>query len=78
MKDFCSEKYSVGKMDLGAPQVSVGLLISAQVMISRFVRLSPESGSLLTVQSLLGILFLPLSLPLPHACSLTPSLSQNK
>ena len=30
-------------------------LTSAQVMISRFVSLSPESGSVLTVRSLLGI-----------------------
>ena len=37
----------------------------AQVMISRFVSSSPGSGSVLTVQSLLGILFLPLSLTFP-------------
>ena len=35
--------------------VSVRLLISAQVMISRFVGSSPASSSPLTVQSLLGI-----------------------
>ena len=46
-------------------QLSIWLLISAQVMISRFVRLSPTSGSALTVWSLLGILSLPLSLPSP-------------
>ena len=33
----------------------------AQVMISRFVGLSPTSGSVLTVQSLLGILSLSIS-----------------
>ena len=53
---------------MGAPgwlsQLSVRLLISVQVMISRFVELSPASGSVLTVWSLLGILSLPLSLPL--------------
>ena len=40
-------------------------------MISRFAGSSPMSGSVLTVQSLLGILCLPLSLPLPclHASS---------
>ena len=40
---------------------------SAQVMISgAFVNLSPEWGSLLSTQSLLHILSLPLSLPFPH------------
>ena len=42
----------------------VKLLTSAQVMISRFMSSSPESGSVLTVQSLLGILSLSLSLSL--------------
>ena len=46
------------------------------VVISRLVRSSPTSGSALTAWSLLGILFLPLSLPLHCVCSL--SLSQNK
>ena len=45
-------------------------LALAQVMISRFMNSSPESGSLLWAQSLLWILGLPLPLPLPH-----PSLS---
>ena len=44
-------------------QLSIWLLILAQVMISRFVSLSPALGSALTVQSLFGIL----SLPLPHS-----------
>ena len=39
-------------------QVSICLLISAQVVISRLLSLSPKSGSALTVQSLLGILSL--------------------
>ena len=46
-------------------QLSVQLLISAQVMILWFVSSSPASGSSPTAQSLLGILSLPLSLPLP-------------
>ena len=52
-------------------QLSVRLLILAQVMISRFVSSSHVLGLVLTVQSLLGILSLllsrclPLSLPLP-------------
>ena len=62
----------------GAPgwlsRLSVQLL--AQVMILRFVRPSPASGSVLTAWSLLGILSLPCSLPLP--CFLSLSLSQNK
>ena len=58
----------------GLGQLSVPVLVSAQVTISRFVGSRPASGSVLTVQSLLGILSL--SLPLPCLCSL--SLSQNK
>ena len=50
---------------------SAKLSISAQVMISRLVGLSPESGSVLTVQSLLGILSLPLSAPPPFVLSLS-------
>ena len=42
----------------------VKCLTLAQVMISCFMSSSPTSGSVLTVQSLLGILSLPLSLPL--------------
>ena len=48
----------------------------AQVMITRFVGSSPASDSALTAQSLLGILSLPRSLPLPSTFSL--SLPQNK
>ena len=57
--------------------LSTQLLISAQVMISRLLGSNPTSGSVLTAQSLLGILFLSLSLsPLPSpALSLSP---QNK
>ena len=57
--------------------LSVRLLILAQVMISRFVSLSPRLGSALTVWNLLGILSLSLSLSLPLPCSLmlSPSLS---
>ena len=48
------------KICLGVPgglsQLSVWLLTSAQVMISRFIGLSPALGSALTVWSLLGIL----------------------
>ena len=56
--------------------LSVWLLVLAQDMISQFVSLSPESGSVLTVQSLLGILSL--SLSLPRHCSLSRSLQTNK
>ena len=51
-------------------QLSVGrLLISAQVMISRFVASSPVSGSMLTAWSLLGILSFPFSVPPPLVLS---------
>ena len=48
-------------------------LTLAQVVISRFMGLSPTSGSVLTAQSLLGILSLPLaSHPFPaHVLSLS-------
>ena len=45
-------------------------LTSAQVMISQFMSLSPTSGSVLTAQSLLGMLSLSPSLPFPHFLSL--------
>ena len=57
---------------------SVQLLVSGQVMISRFVGSSSASGSALTGWSLLRILspLLSLSLSLPGLCCLC--LSQNK
>ena len=57
-------------------QLSVGLMILAQVMVSQFVGLSCKSGSALTVWSLLGILSR--SLSLPFLCSHTLSLKINK
>ena len=55
-------------------------LTSAQVMISQSVILSPASGSVLTTQSLepASDLCLPLSLPLPHLCSVSLYLSLPK
>ena len=58
--------------------LSVQSLILAQVMISPFMGSSPMSVSVLTAQSLLGILSLPLSLPLPCSLSLSLSLKINK
>ena len=46
-------------------QLSVQLLMLAQVMISQFMSLSPESGSAVTTESAWVSLSLPLSLPLP-------------
>ena len=51
-------------------RLSIGLLISAQVMISRFVSSSPALGSLLSAQSLLQTLCPPVSAPLPLTHSL--------
>ena len=66
----------------GAPgwlsQLSVLLLVSAQVMISQFMSSRPVLGSVLTARSPLGILSLPLSLPLPYSGSLSLSLRINK
>ena len=63
----------------GAPgwlrQLSVQLLISAQVMISRFVSLRPALGSVLTVWSCMGF---PVSLPLCPSPAHAPSLSQSQ
>ena len=52
---------------------SIKPLTWAQVMISSFVGLSPASGSVVTArsQSLLWILCLPLSLPLPNSHSVS-------
>ena len=52
------------------------ILDLAQVMISQFVGSSPVSGSTLTMQSLLGILFLPFTLQPMLALALT--LSESK
>ena len=65
------EDHKKFKSYFGAPgwlsQLSVRLLILAQVMISQFLSSSPTLGSMLTVQSLLGILSRLLSAPpLPH------------
>ena len=53
----------------GAPgwlsRLRVQLLLSAQIVISQCVSSSPASGSVLTVQGLLGISSLSLSLSLP-------------
>ena len=51
--------------------LSVQLLVSAQVTTPRFMSSSPAWGPALTVWSLLGILCLPLSLPLPRSLSLS-------
>ena len=65
----------------GAPgclsRLRVQLLPLAQVMTSLFVSSNPTSGSVLTVWSLLQILSLPLSLPLPCLCSLSLFLKIN-
>ena len=53
--------------------LSIRLLISAQVMISRFMRLIPVSGSVLIAWSLPGILSLSLSLCPSPVLSRSPS-----
>ena len=52
-----------GRSSMWAPQLSVRLLILAQVTISRFTRSCSASGSVLRGQNLLGIIFLCLSAP---------------
>ena len=59
-------------------QVSLQLLVSALVMISRFVSLSPALGSALTAWSLLGIFRLPLSLSDPPLLIFYPCLSKKR
>ena len=56
--------------------LSALLFISAQVVISRFLRSNTVWGSVLTAWGLLGILFLHLSLSLPCSHSLFLSLSK--
>ena len=69
-----------GRTNRGAPgclsRLSVQRLILAQVLISQFVSSNPKTGSMLTSQSLLGILSL--SLSAPHSCSHFLSLKINK
>ena len=59
-----------------ASWLSIWLLILVQVMISQFVSLSPASGSVLTVQTLLGICSL--SLPCSRALSQINKLKKKK
>ena len=67
-KKHCPLRYTTEGCLRGLSRLSIGHLISAQVTISRFTGSSPASGSVLTVQSLLGILSLcPSS---PHSLSL--------
>ena len=66
------------KKEVGMPGWLIGLLISAQVMISWFVRSSLASGSASTTWTLLGILSLPPSLSAPPLLLLSLSLSLSK
>ena len=65
-------KHRVQEVNKGTwvAQSGICLLISAQVMISWFVGLSPVLRPVLRAQSLLGIQSRPLSLPLPCLCCL--------
>ena len=81
LQDCCQGRKSSSSGQIKMPrapgwlsQLGIELLISAQVMISRFVGLSPVSGSLLMVQSLLGTLSLPLSFSLSLSLPLPPPL----
>ena len=72
---------SISKTKSGGAWValSVKCLTSAQVMISRFMSLSPTSGSVLTAQSLepaSDSVFPSLSLPVPCSLSVCLSLTQ--
>ena len=61
-----------------ASRLGVRLLISAQVVISQFMDSSPALGSALTVQSLLGIVSLSLSVSPPLAPYLSLKINKNK
>ena len=80
--EFLMQKLKPEKLGPGMPgwlsRLSIQLLVSAQVMLSQFVRLSPKSGSVLTAQSLLGILSFSLCLSLCSSPIYMCSLSQNK
>ena len=69
--------WEMGCLDGWLSQLSFWLLTSAQVTISWSVSSSPSLDSALTVWSLLGILSLPLSLPLPDLCTCSLSLKIN-
>ena len=75
------ENANIFKINSAVPgwlsRLSIRLLISAQVMISRFLRSSPVLGSVLTAWSLLRIFSLPLSLSLllSHSHTHTHTLS---
>ena len=56
-------------------QLSIGLLISAQVMISQFMSQSPTSSSVLMMQNLFGILYPSFYPSLAHVCAHSLSLS---
>lgn len=72
------KKYYVFRNAWVAQLIKHPVPLSPQVMISQFMRSSPESGSTLTARSLFGIH--PLSLcPFPaHACTYVHTHSQNK
>ena len=72
------KKIAVGGAPGWLSQLSILLLILAQVVISQRVGSNPALDSVLTVQSLLGILSLSpsLSLSLPFPCPLSLSLSK--
>ena len=64
-------------------QLSIWLLVSAQVMISQFLGIKPHFSLALLAKSLLGIFSLPVSCPSllcrrMHACSLPLSLNKLK
>ena len=56
----------------------MSILVSTQVSIPRFVGSSPAWGSALAVRSLLGVLYLPLSLSFPRSHSVSLKNEINK
>ena len=78
--DVNKKEEGMGCLGGSVSWLSLQLLVSGQIMISQFMGLGPTLGFVLTVEGLLEILSLSLSLSLPFSqlCALSLSLKINK